>query len=319
MTQLTVALAGEEGAGVQALRLLSARGYRIAAVFTGSGTRGPVASVASLAESLGVSVRGAADVRMPALAAWLRSQEVELLLSVHCRYKIHARVLEAPTLGAYNLHPGPLPERAGLHPTSWALYEGAEHHGVSLHLMTPVLDAGPIAFADAFDLHDSDTGLSVLMQCVRRGLPLVEQLLDLAERREPIPAHPQDLAQRRWFGAGPPDDGRVDWRRPARDVVNFVRACDYRPFQSPWGFPRCVAHGLDVAILRARITPERARAAPGTVMHADGGAVLVAAADTWVRVQDVEVEGKQLAALDVFRKGEQLGPWGAGSAPQISP
>ncbi|HEY5194987.1 MAG TPA: formyltransferase family protein [Solirubrobacteraceae bacterium] len=304
--KFTVALAGEEAAGVQALRLLAHRGHNVVAVFTELGEGGSSASVASTAESLGVPVRAASEVRQPALAGWLGEQQVELLLSVHSRHMIHADVLAVPTLGAYNLHPGLLPERAGMNVPSWALYEGADRHGVTLHHMTPVFDAGPIVFADAFDLQGSDTGLSVLIQCVRRGLRLVEQLLELLERGEPVPAHPQDLAQRRWFGVGPPEDGRLDWCRPARCAVDFVRACDYTPFPSPWGFPRCTAHGLNVAILGASIDRGRAQADPGTVAHTGSDAVLIAAADGWVRVEQVEVEGRQLPAVDVFRDGERL-------------
>lgn len=301
-----IALAGEEAAGVQALRLLAHRGHSVAAVFTDSGEGGSSASVASTAKSLGVPVRAASEVREPALAGWLRERQVELLLSVHSRHLMHADVLAVPRLGAYNLHPGLLPERAGMNAPSWALYEGADRHGVTLHHMTPVFDAGPIVFADAFDLQVSDTGLSVLIQCVRRGLRLVEQLLELVERDEQVPAHPQDLAHRRWFGAGPPDGGRLDWRRPARCAVDFVRACDYTPFRSPWGFPRCTAHGLDVAVLGASVDRDHALAPPGTVVHTEGGAVLIAAADAWVRVEQVEVESRQLPAVDVFRDGERL-------------
>jgi methionyl-tRNA formyltransferase len=304
--QLVIGLAGEEAAGVQALRLLAHRGHRVAAVFTDSGEDESSASVASTAESLGVPVRAASEVRQPALAGWLGEQQVDLLLSVHSRHMIHADVLAAPTLGAYNLHPGLLPERAGMNAPSWALYEGADRHGVTLHQMTPVFDAGPIVFADAFDLQTSDTGLSVLIQCVRRGLRLVEQLLELMERGDPVPAHPQDLSRRRWFGVGPPEGGRLDWRRPAHCAVDFVRACDYTPFRSPWGFPRCTAHGLDVAVLAASVDRSQAQAAPGTVARTEGGTVLVAAADAWVRVERVEVDGRQLPAVDVFRDGERL-------------
>jgi|HubBroStandDraft_6_1064221.scaffolds.fasta_scaffold27249_2 methionyl-tRNA formyltransferase len=303
--QLMTALAGEEAAGVQALRLLANRGHGLAAVFTDSGGDGSSASVASTADALGVPVRAASEVRDPTLAGWLKEQRVELLLSVHSRHLIHADVLSAPTLGAYNLHPGLLPECAGMNVPSWALYEGATRHGVTLHHMTPVYDAGPIAFTDTFDLHISDTGLSVLVQCVRRGLGLLERLLDLVERGEPVPAHPQDLDRRRWFGVGPPDGGRLDWRRPARHVVDFVRACDYTPFPSPWGFPRCTAHGVDVAVLAASVGGTT-HAAPGTVARAEGAGVLIAAADAWVRVEQVEVDGRALQAADIFEDGEQL-------------
>jgi methionyl-tRNA formyltransferase len=305
--QLGVALVGEGAAGVQALQLLVQRDHRVVAVFTDSGAGESMASVASLAASLGLPRREASEVREPHLATWLRDQQIDLLLNVHSLHIVDDAVLEAPALGAFNLHPGPLPGCAGLNVPSWALYEGAQHHGVTLHRMTPDVDAGDIAFVDTFELRPSDTGLSVFTQCVRRGARLVEQLVDLAEREEPIPARPQDLSERRWFSAGPPDDGDIDWDRPSQRVVDFVRACDYRPFPSPWGSPHCIAHGVDVAILSAKTVDGSADAPPGTVAHrADGGAALVAAADGWVQVDEIEVNGQPAAAADRLRDGERL-------------
>jgi UDP-4-amino-4-deoxy-L-arabinose formyltransferase/UDP-glucuronic acid dehydrogenase (UDP-4-keto-hexauronic acid decarboxylating) len=306
--RLTVALAAEEAAGLQTLKLLTERGHRVVAVFSDSvgGDRG--ATVASVASKLEVPVRSAAEVRDPALADDLRSWEVDLVLNVHSLYIIDARVLAVPGLGAYNLHPGPLPERAGLNAPSWALYLGDESHGVTLHRMTPEVDDGPIAFEARFPVAPGDTALAVATECVRRGLPLVEHLLDHAERGEPIPAHEQHHAGRRWFDRGPPERGSLSWDRPARRVADFVRACDYGPFPSPWGFPRCAVSGKEVAIAAAEELPSPADAEPGTVGPADGGSVLVAAEDAWVRVEKLEVEGRRIPAAEAMRPGDRVRP-----------
>lgn len=306
--QFAVALVAEEAAGVQALRLLAGHEGRLIAVFTGSGPRGPGATVAGLAKKLEVPVRPAAEVRDPALGDWLRAQGTDLLLNVHSLHIAHPDVLEAPALGSFNLHPGPLPGCAGLNAPSWALYEGAESHGVTLHRMTAAIDEGPIAFSESFPVGPDDTALTVLTQCVRRGLPLVGQLLAVAARGDSIPAHPQDLTRRRWFGPGPPEGGRLGWDRPARGVVDFVRACDYGPFRSPWGFPRCLAGEREVAIAAAEAVPGSVDAPPGTVIHDDGAGVLVAAADGWVQVASVEVAGRKTDAAEVLGPGQRLGP-----------
>lgn len=306
--QLTVALVAEEAAGTQALRLLADRGHRVAAVFSDSGGGAMGATIADLATELRIPMRSAAEVRDPALAGRLRDDGVELLLNVHSLYIVDAAVLTAPTLGAYNVHPGPLPERAGLNVPGWAVYEGAEAHGVTLHRMTPGVDEGPIAFIDRFDVRPSDTALQVMSQCARRGLRLVEQLLEVAERGEPIPAHSQDLARRRWFDAGPPEGGRLTWDRPARRVADFVRACDYGPFPSPWSFPRCAIDDQVIAIAAAAPLAEPADAQPGTVAAAQDSTVRVAAADAWVRVDRVEVAGERAPAADVLRPGQRLQP-----------
>jgi UDP-4-amino-4-deoxy-L-arabinose formyltransferase/UDP-glucuronic acid dehydrogenase (UDP-4-keto-hexauronic acid decarboxylating) len=312
--QLTVALVVEEAAGAQALQLAAGRGHHVAAVFSDSevGTMG--GAVAEAAAKLEAPVRPAAEVRDPALADDLRAAGVDLVLNVHSLHIVDAEVLAAPPLGAYNLHPGPLPERAGLNAPGWALYEGAESHGVTLHRMTPGVDEGAIAFMERFEVARSDTALRVMTQCIRRGLPLLERLLERAEEGEAIPAHAQDLTQRRWFGAGPPEGGRLSWDRPARGVADFVRACDYRPFPSPWSFPRCRAAEREVAISAAEALGERTDAPPGTVAATDGDGVLVAADDAWVRVDWVEVSDERTPAAEALRPGELLSP-----APEVAP
>jgi methionyl-tRNA formyltransferase len=295
----------EEGAGHRVLRLLLDRGHQVV-LFTSTDHGGPLSALMVRARTLGVAVRPAEEVRDPDTAGWMRQQRVALVLNVHSLHIINADVLAAPRLGAYNLHPGPLPERAGLQTSSWALYEGAESYGVTLHRMTPEVDAGAIAFADVFPVAPADTGLSVMTACVRRGLRLIEALLEVAERGEAIPARPQDLARRRWFTAGPPNGGRLEWHLAARSVADFVRACDYRPYPSPWGFPWCERDGTRIAILSARALDRAADSVPGTAVHADGGAVLVAARDAWVRVDNVEIAGHILPAAEAIRDSSRL-------------
>ncbi len=306
--ELAVALAAEDAAGVQALRLLAKREPRLVAVFTGPADAEAGATVAAAAASLDLPVRPAAEVTDPATGGRLREHGTDLLLNVHSLHIVADEVLDAPRLGAFNLHPGPLPERAGLNSPSWAVYEGAERHGVTLHRMTPGVDEGPIAFADAFAIGPDDTGLSVLTQSVRRGLRLVDQLLDQAERGDPIPAHQQDLSRRRWFGVGPPEGGSLGWDRPARAVVDFVRACDYGPFPSPWGRPRSAVGGREIGIAAAEVASGVPEGPPGTVVGAEGEAVLVAALDALVRVKRIEVDGEAAEPASVLRPGERLEP-----------
>jgi len=304
---LRVALAAEEAAGVQAIRLVMARGHEVVAVLTGSGAGGLGTSVAGVARQHGLPVRPAELMRDPAFAELL--SDIDLLLNVHSLHIADPAVVAAPRLGAFNLHPGPLPEYAGLHVVSWAIYEGRCRYGVTLHRMVADVDAGSIAFAAAFPIFKSDTGLTLMMRCVREGLPLVERLLTCAERGEPIPAIAQDLTRRRWFTLGPPDGGRLRWDRPAESVANFVRAADYRPFRSPWGAPTCQVDRDDISIsvLAARAEQTTTTGVPpGTVGRRDGEAVLVAAADRWVRVERVRVGEQELDAAAALSPGQKL-------------
>lgn len=305
---MNVLLVAEESAGIQVLRALAASPHRVLAAMTAPPTRGGGATVAGVAEQLGVPVVPSERVREAETADWMRDEGVDLLLNVHSLYLIAGEVVAAPRIGSFNLHPGPLPEYAGLNTPSWAIYNGEPRHGVTVHWMEPGVDTGAIAYAATFELGESDTGLSVSARCVREGVPLIERLLETAAQDPAaIPAEEQDLSRRRYYKrADVPDEGRVVWSRPARKIVDHVRAADYFPFASPWGSPATTLEGLELAVLKASRTGERTGAAPGTVGERRERGIAVAAADEWVLVERVQESGRAQPAGEVLRPGLTL-------------
>jgi UDP-4-amino-4-deoxy-L-arabinose formyltransferase/UDP-glucuronic acid dehydrogenase (UDP-4-keto-hexauronic acid decarboxylating) len=305
---VNVLLVAEESAGIQVLRMLASTPHSVSAVMTAPPTRGGGASVASVADSLGVPVLPSAQVREAPFAGWIREREVDLLLNVHSLHVIHADVVGAPRIGSFNLHPGRLPDYAGLNAPSWAIYMGEKRHAVTVHWMEADIDAGAIAYESHFDIGAEDTGLSLSARCVKEGLPLLARVLEAAEGgREAIPAEPQDLARRRYLGRQVPEQGRIVWSRPPREVVDLVRACDYFPFPSPWGHPYARLGERPLTITKASRTGERATAEPGTVGAPVDDGVRVAAGTEWIVVQRVQVNGRSMAAAEVLDEGMRLG------------
>ena len=194
---MRVLLAAEESAGIQALRAVAKSECELVAVMTSApeGTRrGTV--VSDVARQLDVPVWPAAYVKDPALGVRMRDEDVDLLLNVHSLHIAHGDVVAAPRIGSFNLHPGPLPQYVGLNAPSWAIVNGEARHAVTLHWMEARLDMGAIAYEDWFDLAESDTGLSVSMQCVGRGIALMRQLLETASRDpSAIPAQVPQAAE----------------------------------------------------------------------------------------------------------------------------
>jgi methionyl-tRNA formyltransferase len=303
-----VLLAGEGSAGIGALELVREHGHRPVAVLTssrGSGTR--TATVAGVARAAGVPVRPAGLVTDHALATRIEEDEVDLLLNVHSLHIAHPAVITAPGIGSFNLHPGPLPEYAGLNVPSWAVLHGEERHGVTLHWIAPRVDAGPIAYEERFEIGPGDSGLTVSAECVRRGLRLIERLLeDAAADPSRIPRVPQELSRRRYFGREVPFGGRLPWSERARVVADFVRASDYSPFPSPWGHPKASIAGRELEVLRAARTGAPADEPPGTVGEASDEGVRVAAADEWILLQRVRHAGRSVDPSSLLTPGERF-------------
>ncbi len=189
---MNVLLVAEEAAGVQALRLLSNSDHNLAGVLTTVDTpdvdehhnvpdeiaapnkKSPSSSVAAIADGLGVPVIDAKRVKDPGFAAWMDSHHIDVLLNIHSLYRICSEVLQAARVGAFNLHPGPLPDYSGLNVPSWAVYNQEPTHAVTIHHITNEIDTGHIVFETQFPLTSTDTGLTVSITCAKKGLELIE-------------------------------------------------------------------------------------------------------------------------------------------------
>jgi len=306
--RLRILLLAEEAAGVQVLRGVAERGHVVVAVMTSGAARPDRPSpVRELAERLRCPCWPAEWVKERGFSERVRAADVDLIVNVHSLYVVPGAVLNASRLGSYNMHPGPLPEYAGRNPVSWALFRGETTHAVTIHRMVPEVDAGPIAYQASFDIEERDSALTVSVKCVQAGVPLMVHLVDTAATNPAsIPAIVQDRSRRTYYGRDVPQQGRLIWPRPARDVVNFTRACDYLPFRSPWGHPVGHVGGRQVAVAKTTRTGEPCAARPGTVGDVVGRAVRVACADEWVLVHRAVMEGQLADASCSLRPGQQF-------------
>lgn len=298
--RLPVVVVAEEAAGVQALQQLVALrpGVELTAVLTGEAGARPL--VREAARRLSLETWPAELVRTRELADRLRQARIDLLINVHSLFVVHPDVVAAPTIGSFNLHPGPLPEYAGLNVPSWAVYNGEREHGVTLHWMDEGIDTGPVAWMERFELTDAETGLSVSGKCVRKGVPLVVRLVQTALDDGHIPRHEQDRALRRYFPTGPPAEGRLDWSSPLSEILRFVRAADYAPFPSPWPPPQARLAGHEVGIAKAQGTGANSAGPPGTVQTVTDAGVVVATGDEAVLVQRLWVDGRYRKPAEVL-------------------
>jgi methionyl-tRNA formyltransferase len=305
---MNVVLIAEESAGIQTLRTLCETEHRIVAVLASPLQRSSSgASVFLAASRLGVPVWPADLVKNADLAERLQAEQVDIIFNVHSLHIIHDEILRAPSVGAFNLHPGPLPKYAGLNAVSWAIYRGETLHGVTLHKMSPEIDAGPIVYQSLFPIREEDTALSLNVKCVNEGLFLLRRALDEVAKGSPLPLIPQDLNEREYFGRQVPENGRLTWDWPATKILNFVRACDYFPFRSPWGHPSIELERTDIGIVKASRTGRPCNAMPGTVGDGREQGALVASGDEWVFVTKVKVGKNYFPAHKILHAGQYLG------------
>jgi methionyl-tRNA formyltransferase len=305
---MNILLAGEESAGIQTLKAIANTGHRIVAVLASpeKKSRGS-ATLWQVAENLGFQTWPAKLVKDAGLAERIREAEVDIMLNVHSLYIINGEVVSAPRLGSYNLHPGPLPRYAGLNAPSWAIFRGETRYGVTVHKMEAGIDTGTIVYQSLFAIEEDDTALTVSARCAREGVTMMLRLLETAAKDpNSIPAIPQDLSQREYFKPGAPKLDGLFRSLPARQFINFVRACDYFPFPSPWGMPQVKLGEQTISIIKAVVTGVSADAPPGTVGQINGPGANVACSDEWIVINKLLIEDKYLNASEVLKPGDLL-------------
>ena len=96
-----------------------------------------------------------------ALVHELRARDIALVCLAGFMRIFSAPMLEAYPAAILNIHPSLLPSFAGRHPQQQALDHGVKVSGVTVHFVTPELDAGPIIIQRVVPVLDFDTAESL--------------------------------------------------------------------------------------------------------------------------------------------------------------
>ncbi len=142
-----------------------------------------------------------------------------------------------------NVHPSLLPRWRGAAPVERSLMAGDVETGVTIHETVKALDAGPILAQRAFLVQPEDDAGDVYAKAAAVAAELLDEVL-----ADPgIRARPQADAGATYADRIGPDDRVLDLSRPARELVDLVRAL------SPHIGARAELEGRSVTIWRARV------------------------------------------------------------------
>lgn len=162
-----------------------------------------------------------------ALLAFAVETGAEFALVAGWYHLLPAQVRSAFPRGCAGLHASLLPKFRGGAPLNWAILDGETETGVSLFALGDGVDDGPIWGQKAFAIPERATIGDLVKEAEEASLQLIETLLPAIAkgglRPRPQKGTPSYRRQRR------PEDGRIDWTRPAADIDQLVRAVS-RPY-----------------------------------------------------------------------------------------
>jgi len=241
-------------------------------------------SVCDLAAENGIPVLLPPKVTDPVVTKTVDRLEPDLILSAFYRQILPQRLLDIPQLGAVNLHPSLLPRYRGRCPLNWAVINGENRSGVTLHYMTLKADTGNIIDRLEFAIADDDDIRTVYEKTVTASLQILEKSLPTILKKKTT-GTPQDETEASYFGRRTPEDGRINWTKDADEIHNLIRGVTH-PFPGAFSFIK----DKKLFIWKADVTDRGG--VPGAIIGTVNGSFLVGAGRGALVLKRTQIEGE---------------------------
>ena len=235
-----------------------------------------------------------ARLRDPGWPERLRTFGADVAVVVAFGQILPQAVLDVPARGSVNIHASLLPRYRGAAPIQWAIIRGETVTGITTFQMDAGMDTGPILLSAETPIGDDETAGELSERLAALGARVILETLARLPTLTPTPqpAEGATLAPRL-----KKTDGMLDWRRPARDLVNLVRGCN------PWP-------GATASTPAGTLTVWRARAVdgtgpPGTLIAHERSLAIATGAGAFLPL-DVQPESRRTLGWDDYLRGARL-------------
>lgn len=202
--------------------------------------------------------------------------------SVYSTHIYHRDVIRYPKRGALNMHPGRLPDYAGLFVNQWAIRNGETEFESTLHWMVSEVDQGPVAYVEKFTVDPEETGISLFLNTIDAGVMLVKRAIKDIHLGKALPRIEQDLTRRKVYSKKEAMLSVIDWTQSAVQIERFIRAADYERYPSPTYQPFIECDGKQYPIKSAKLLNEKSNLAPASIIKRGEGYFEVVAGDQYL-------------------------------------
>lgn len=262
---MKIVFAGTPEFAVPTLGMLLESPHEVCAVYTqpdrpsGRGQKLKPSPVKELARSHGVPVFQPTTLKNPAAQERLRSHQADLMVVVAYGLILPKPILEIPRLGCVNVHASLLPRWRGAAPIQRAILAGDEVTGITIMMVEPRLDAGPMLHKKVCRIAPLETAGELHDRLARLGAEALAEVLPAIEAGTVRP-EVQDETQVTYAAKLEKHEARLDWTMAAVDLERRVRAFN------PWPVAETLYRGQTLRIWRAESLDEPAPAEPGTIL-----------------------------------------------------
>ena len=286
--------------GVPTLEHLAGSGLRVVGVYTqpdrpsGRGKKTRKSPVKVIAEARGLPVFQPETLSTQDARAEMQSLKPDVAVVAAYGLILPKWTLDLPTYGVLNVHPSLLPRHRGPAPVANAILEGDEKTGVTVMLVEPKVDSGPILRSVSIEIGQRATTGALTERLAEIGARLlVETLRDWCQGL--IEPKVQDEALATYSRKATRGDGEIDWALSAVEIDRKIRAYD------PWPGSFTMWAGGRLKVIEAEPLGD-ATGEPRFVSRGSGG-IVVQTGEGRLALKKVQPSGRRAMDIDAFVAG----------------
>lgn len=277
-------------------------GYNVVGVITapdkpaGRGMQLTQSAVKKYAVEKGLPVLQPEKLKDPEFIEALRELKADLQIVVAFRM-LPETVWNMPPMGTVNLHGSLLPQYRGAAPINWAVINGEKETGVTTFQLQHDIDTGSILLQDRFPISETDTAGDVHDRMKEVGARLLVKTIEgLAAGT--LTAVPQDNSA--GLKHAPKiftETCRIDWNQPVENIYNLIRGL------SPFPAAFTMLHEKTLKIYQAQKEIAKPSIPAGEYDTDQKTYLRFAAADGYLRLSEIQLEGKKRMKIEDFLRG----------------
>ncbi|WP_316823741.1 methionyl-tRNA formyltransferase [Pedobacter miscanthi] len=238
-------------------------------------------------------------LKNPEFIEELRSYQADLQVVVAFRM-LPVVVWNMPVKGTINLHGSLLPQYRGAAPINHAIINGEKESGVTTFFLKEEIDTGDIILSDSVAIADDETAGDLHDKLMVVGANLLVKTLHAIEAGE---VNEQPQPQSGELKHAPKifkEDCKIDWNNPAQQIHNLIRGL------SPYPTAFTLLNDKTLKVFKAEIEDKEPGIAAGGFLT-DGKTYLkFAAKDGFIKLLDIQYEGKKRMLIEDFLRGMRL-------------
>lgn len=209
-------------------------------------------------------------------------------------------VIDIAPHGIINIHGSLLPELRGAAPIQYAILLGYERTGITILNTVRKVDAGEIILRKSLDIAPYETCGELFARMSSLGADAVVEALELIESGK-AKYVPQNDDEATFTGKISAEQEKIDWSKPAKDIINLVRALN--PSPSAWTL--CAGKHLKIHALRP--CEERFEGACGQVVQCGKKSLAVQCGDgKAVYITELQAENSKKLDIVSFLCGRKI-------------